>query len=119
MPFLAPLLGLLGGPVGKVLAGVAAAGVIVLAIALWLHEHDARILAEQAAKVQAVTAAAQLADAKAATAAVQAVADAAQARANVLANVRTEIAHAAPPAAACGVPAAVLRAVGSMRAASP
>lgn len=119
MPFLAPLLGLLGGPVGKVLAGVAAAGVIVLGAALWLHEHDARILAEQAAKAQAVAAAAELADAKAATAAVQAVADAAQARANALANVRTEIAHAAAPATSCAVPAAVLRAIDALRPASP
>ncbi|MBU6246487.1 MAG: hypothetical protein KGN77_01925 [Xanthomonadaceae bacterium] len=115
MFLLGPILGLLGGPLGKVFAGVAAGGAILLGAALWLHEHDARVLAEQAARQQAVVAAAQLADAKAATAAVQAVADAAEKRAEALANVRMEIAHATAPSASCAVPAAVLRAVDAMR----
>jgi hypothetical protein len=113
------MLGLLGGPVGKVLAGIAAAGVIVLAVLLWLHEHDARILAEQAAKAQAVAAAAQFADAKAATEAVAQVAHDAVARAAAQANTRAQIAGAAAPAASCGAPAAVLRAVDAMKAPAP
>ena len=109
------LLGLLGGMPGRILAGLAAAGAIVLAVVLWLHEHDARLLAEQAAKVQAVAAAQQLATAKAAADQAQALADAAEKRAATLATAKTEIAHAPPPAPSCGPPAAVLRAVDALR----
>lgn len=114
---IAAILGLLsGGTVSRVeLYGVFAAGALALGW-LWLHEHDARLLAQQAARARAVVAAQQLRDAHAATAAVQRVADAAIRRARTLAQVKMEVAHAAPPAAACAVPAAVLRAVGALRA---
>jgi hypothetical protein len=108
------LLGLFGGPLGKVLAGFLAAGAIVLGVLLWLHEHDARLLAEQAARRQAVVAARQLADARAATDAVQAVADARAKRISAMTKARMEIAHATAPS--CAVPAAVLRAVDALRA---
>lgn len=111
MPFLA----LLTGPLGKFAGYLLAAGAIVLAVVLWLHEHDARVRAEMAAKAQAVAAAQQLADAKAATLAEQQVADAAIARATALTNARMEIANAPAPAPSCGVPAAVLRAVDALR----
>ena len=82
----------------------------------WLREHDARLLAQQAARAQAVVAAQRLSDARAAEAQVQAVADARAKRLDALATVKLEIAHAMPPAASCGPPAAVLRAVGALRA---
>lgn len=94
---------------GAIAMAVIAGGWVVV------HEHDARLLAEQAAKAQAVVAAQRLSDAHAATAAVQSVADAAIRRANALAQLKLEIAHAAPPEASCAVPAAVLRAVGALR----
>ncbi len=108
------LLGLLGGPLAKVLAGFAAAAAIMLGVLLWLHEHDARLLAVQAARRQAVVAAQRLADAKAATDAVQAVADARAKRLDAMTKAKMEIAHATAPS--CGVPAAVLRAVDALRA---
>ena len=111
-----PFLGFLTGPLGKLAMVGAALAAIALGVMFWLHEHDARILAQQAARAQAVAAAAQLADARAALTQEQIVADAAQARATAIATARTEIANAPAPAAACGVPAAILRAVGAMRA---
>ncbi len=110
-----PFLGFVAGPLGKLAIVVAALAAVALGAALWLHEHDARVLAGQAAKAQAVAMAAQLADAKAATAAVAQVAHDAVARAAALTNARMEIAHATAPAASCAVPAAVLRAVDALR----
>ncbi len=109
------LLGLLGGPFSRIeLYGV---GLAALIAGGWfvVHEHDARLLAQQAARAQAVVAAQELADAKAATAQVQAVADETTKRLGALATARTEISHATAPAASCGAPAAVLRAVDALR----
>lgn len=116
MFLLTPLLGLLGGKITRleIYAGIAA--VAAIGWFVWIHEHDAALLARQAARAQAVAAAAQLADARAATAAVAQVAHDAVARAAALTTARMEIANAPAPAAACGPPAAVLRAVGAMRA---
>ncbi len=91
--------------------------VVVLAAAwLWLRGHDAKVLAEQAARRQAAVAAQQVADARAATAAEAAVSAEAIKRADVLARARMEIAHAPPPAPSCAAPAAVVRALGALRA---
>ena len=113
---LRPVLGLLGGKITRLEIYVLLAAGLAFAGWFWLREHDARVLAQEAARAQAKVAAQQLADQRAATAQVQAVADAAQARADALTAARLEIAHAIPPAAACGPPAAVLRAVGALRA---
>lgn len=112
---IAALLGMLGGPLSRIELYGGIAVVAVLGGWFVVHEHDARLLAQQAAKAQAVVAAQQLADAKAATSAVQAVADAAIKRADVLARARMEIANAPAPAASCGAPAAVVRALGVLR----
>lgn len=116
MALLTPLLGLLGGKITRweIYGGIAA--VAVIGWFVWIHEHDAALLARQAAKAQAVVAAQQLADAHAATTAVQAVADAAIKRADALARARMEVANAPAPAASCGAPAAVVRALGVLRA---
>ena len=115
MPFLAPLLGLLGGKITRWEIYLGIAAVVAVGWFVWIHEHDAALLARQAARAQAVAAAAQLADARAATAAVAQVAHDAVARAAALATARMEIANAPAPAAACGPPAAVQRALGVLR----
>ena len=110
------ILGLLtGGRITRLeLYGVGIAAV-VFGGWLWLRGHDAKLLAEQAARAEAAVAARRLADARQATAAEQQVADAAIKRADALAQARLEIAHAAPPPASCRVPPALLRAVGALR----
>ena len=116
MPFVAPLLGLLGGKITR--WEIYAVGALLVGLGAWyvVHAHDARLLAQAAQRAQAVADAARLKDAKAATAAVAQVAHDAVARAAALTTARMEIANAPAPAAACGPPAAVLRAVGAMRA---
>lgn len=113
---LSPLLGLLGGKITRWEIYLGLGVVAAFGWFVWVHEHDAALLARQAAKAQAVVAAQQLADAHAATTAVQAVADAAIKRADALARARMEIANAPAPAASCGAPAAVVRALGVLRA---
>ena len=110
------LLGFLtGGTISRLeIYGLLAAG-LALAGWFWLHEHDARLLAQQAARAQAVVAAQRLSDARAAEAQVQAVADARARRLDALSKARLEIAHAMPPAATCGPPVAVVRALGALR----
>ena len=115
MPFLAPLLGLLGGKMGKfALYGL---GVVALALGVWLwfREHDAAVRARLIAKQQAVIAAQQVANARKAVQAEQQVADAAVARATALAAAQMEIANAPAPPAICTAPVAVQRALGVLR----
>ena len=118
MPFLAPILAFFTGPLGKIATyvGVALGGLGLAA--LLLHEHDARVLAEQALKEQAVISAEQLKDAQNATTQVQAVADATAARLSKLAGTKLEIANAPAPAASCGAPAALVHAVDALRTGS-
>lgn len=91
---IAALLPLLAGPLGRMAlwAGLA----VALAGAGWLalHQHDQRVLAEQAARQAAAVAAQQLADLRAALDASQAEARAAAARAEAAATIKQEIANA-------------------------
>ena len=115
MPFLAPMLGLLGGKITRWEIYLGIAAVVAIGWFVWIHEHDAALLAHQAQRAQAVADAARLADAKAATAAVERVAQAAVARAAALVQARMEIANAPAPLPSCAAPAAVVRALGVLQ----
>ncbi len=115
MFLLTPLLGLLGGKITRWEIYLGIAAVIAIGWFVWIHEHDAALLARQAQRAQAVADAARLKDARAATAAVERVAQAAVARAAALAQARMEIANAPAPPASCAAPVAVQRALGVLR----
>ena len=115
MPFLAPLLGLLGGKITR--WEIYAVGALLVGLGAWyvVHAYDARLLAQAAQRAQAVADAARLKDARAATAAVERVAQAAVARAAALVQARMEIANAPAPLPSCAAPAAVVRALGVLQ----
>lgn len=112
-----PLLALLTGPMGKLIGYGALAVALVLGGWYALHEHDQRVLAEQAATEAAVVAAQQIADARKAAAAVQADAAAAIARAAMAATVKGNIDHA-PITYACAQSPAVRAALDGLPGAS-
>jgi hypothetical protein len=101
-----PFLAFLASPFGKYVGYAALALTLILGGSYALHEHDQRVLAEQAAKEAAVVAAQQIADAKKVAAAVQADAAAAIARATLAATVKGNIDHA-PITYACAQSPAV------------
>lgn len=113
MPFLA----LLSGPIGRIGLYVAAAMAVLAAGALWFHEHDQRIRAEDAARVAAVTAAAELANVRAGAAALSASLADAEARASRVVTLKTEVARA-PVTQACVNSPALRAALDGLRGAA-
>ncbi len=109
-----PVLALLTGPFRRVAIYTTVALAIVGAGAVALHQHDRRVLAEQAAAEAAAVAAQQVADMRRAVDAANAEAEAATARANAAANVKREIARA-PVTVACAASPAVRVVLDGMR----
>ena len=110
MPFLA----FFAGPLGRfaLYAGLAA---VLVAGGFWIvHEHDGRVLAEQAAVEAAAVAQQQVADAQRAAAAATEEARAAVDRANRVATIKTEIARA-PVSTSCATSPAVAAALDGLR----
>lgn len=108
---------LLAGPFGKYIAIAAILAATGAALAIGLHEHDQRIRAEDAARVQAATAAQQLADAKANAAALAASLADAEARASRVTTIKTEIARA-PVSSGCVASPSVRAALDGLRGAA-
>lgn len=113
MPFLALLI----GPLGRIGLYVVGALAVIAAAAFIVHEHDARIRAEDAAHVAAVTAAEELRQSKANAAALSVSLADAQARATATATTKTEIARA-PVTNGCAASPAVAAALDGLRRAA-
>jgi hypothetical protein len=108
---------LLLSPFGRIGLYVVAALAVVAGVAFWLHEHDARIRAEDAARVAAVTAAAELANVRAGAAALASSLADAEARASRVVTIKTEIARA-PITQGCASSPSVRVALDAMRGAA-
>lgn len=108
----------LAGTYGKYIIDAAVALLVAGGIWFWLHEHDARVLADQAAAQAATVAAEQVRQAQDNAAAVAADAQAQIARAAAVTHVKTEIAHA-PTTQACVDSPAVAAALRSLQPARP
>ena len=98
----------------KYTLGALAVALAVGAYFVWLAEHDAKLRAEDAARVAATTAAEQVRQAQEGAAAVQADAAESIQRAREVNNVKLEIARA-PVSVGCVGSPAVLRALDSLR----
>lgn len=109
-----PLLALITGPFGKI-AGIAAVALGLFAAgALALHQHDARVRAEQLLAEEKVQAEAIAADQRRTVAALEAQASEAAARADQLMKVRSSV-HAAPVTTGCADRPAIRAALDGLR----
>ena len=91
---IAAFLPFLAGPLGRALMWGALAAAVIGGAVFTVHQHDRRVLAEQAAREATAVAARQMADMRAALAASEAEAKAAVARAEAASTIKQEIANA-------------------------
>ena len=111
MAFILPYL---TGAAGKYILGVAAVLTLLAGGALWLHEHDQRVLAERAAIVAAADATETLRQVRAGAAAVSADADAKVQRMAAVSRAKQEISHAVVTTSCASAPA-IAAALASLR----